>query len=134
MIRKVCPEVDADGVYPREKLFALPLPRENDLLSSLSQFLTFVFQSHVCRSISKPSPPGHRTEASLVTPFSAPLSHLYTASFYTLYSTSIDIIVAVFTLRHRIVKADLYCCSDTCSLEQDFYIPTQKFCMVLCIS
>lgn len=76
-----------------------------NLLSILSQFLTFVFQSQVCLSISKASPTGQRTEASLVTPFSPPLSHLHTAQphislrfvFYSwavlLYATSHFIIV-----------------------------------------
>lgn len=46
------------------------------LLSSWSQFFTFVFQSQVCRSMSKARPVGHRTVASLVTPISLALSHL----------------------------------------------------------
>lgn len=45
-------------------------------LSSSSQFLTLVFQSHVCLSISNARPFGHLTPASLVLPFSAALSHL----------------------------------------------------------
>ncbi|GBP21498.1 hypothetical protein EVAR_12099_1 [Eumeta japonica] len=35
--------------------------------------------AEVCRSMSKASPTGQRTEASLVTPFSPPLSHLHTS-------------------------------------------------------
>lgn len=46
------------------------------LLSSWSQFFTFVFQSQVCRSMSNARPVGHRTVASLVTPISVALSHL----------------------------------------------------------
>lgn len=46
------------------------------LLSIWSQFFTFVFQSHVCLSMSKAKPVGHRTEANLVTPISVALSHL----------------------------------------------------------
>lgn len=48
-----------------------------DLLSNCSQFLTFVFQSHVWRSRSKASPVGHLTDANLVTPLASELkSHL----------------------------------------------------------
>lgn len=46
------------------------------LLSSWSQFFTFVFQSHVCLSMSNARPVGHRTVANLVTPISLALSHL----------------------------------------------------------
>lgn len=48
----------------------------NNLLSTVLQFLTFVFQSQVWRSISKPRPAGQRTDANRELPFSPALSHL----------------------------------------------------------
>lgn len=49
-----------------------------NLLSTSLQFLTFVFQSHVWRSISKARPPGQRTFAKrlMLFKFSPELSHL----------------------------------------------------------
>lgn len=47
-----------------------------DSLSSLSQSWTLAFQSQVCLEMSKAKPVGHRTDASLVTPFSPASSHL----------------------------------------------------------
>lgn len=52
------------------------------LLSSSPQFLTFVFQSQVWRSISKARPLGQRTPARRVLPFSAALSHLWQTESY----------------------------------------------------
>lgn len=61
------------------------------LLSSVSQFLTLVFQSQVCLSISKARPVGHFTVASLVTPISVALSHLKRISSYLYYHFSVEI-------------------------------------------
>lgn len=59
------------------KLFKGHISFCEDLLSNWSQFLTFVFQSHVWRSRSKASPVGHLTDANLVTPLASELkSHL----------------------------------------------------------
>lgn len=58
------------------------------LLSSSPQFLTLVFQSQVWRSISKASPLGQRTPASLVLPFSAALSHLWQTKPYPTSETN----------------------------------------------
>lgn len=54
-----------------------------NLLSTSLQFLTFVFQSHVWRSISKAKPPGQRTFAKRLKLFlfSPELSHL---TFYSI--------------------------------------------------
>lgn len=57
------------------------------LLSSWSQFFTFVFQSQVCLSMSNASPVGQRTVANLVTPISLALSHLRSIS-RTVFSLS----------------------------------------------
>ena len=47
-----------------------------DLLSTLLQFLTFVFQSHVCFSTSNAKPLGHRIGAKRKMFVSPELSHL----------------------------------------------------------
>lgn len=50
--------------------------RAHNLLSSLSQFLTLLFQSQVCLSMSKASPVGQRTPAKRVPILPPALSHL----------------------------------------------------------
>lgn len=55
------------------------------LLSSWSQFLTLVFQSHVCLSMSNARPVGQRTVANLVTPISVALSHLRFVIFNNIF-------------------------------------------------
>lgn len=57
-----------------EKLFVAVI---HNLLSASSQFLTFVFQSHVCLITSNAKPPEHFMEANRGAPFSPALSHLY---------------------------------------------------------
>lgn len=51
--------------------------RAHNLLSSLSQFLTLLFQSQVCLSMSKASPVGQRTPAKRVPILPPALSHLF---------------------------------------------------------
>lgn len=47
------------------------------LLSWMSQFLTFAFQSHSWRITSNAKPPAQRMGAKRLLPFSPALSHLY---------------------------------------------------------
>lgn len=67
---------------PPDRCHDLPSFSLSYLLSSSPQFLTFVFQSHVWRSISKARPLGQRTPARRVLPFSAALSHLWQTESY----------------------------------------------------
>ena len=49
---------------------------KKNILERLSQLFTFAFQSQVCLTISKASPEGHLTAASLIVPATPALSHL----------------------------------------------------------
>lgn len=75
------------------------------LLSSWSQFFTFVFQSHVCRSMSNARPVGHRTVANLVTPISLALSHLWFNFIYIHYIFFIRLIFANYYFFFQILDS-----------------------------
>jgi hypothetical protein len=74
-----------------------------NLLSTSLQFLTFVFQSHVCRSISKAKPPGQRTDAKrlIARLFSPELSHLQVESVDISFSRVEKSFFDLFVLSRR---------------------------------